>query len=364
MRLISVLFALAALAACDRANTPEPKPAPPSIEVKEVAAADAYGEPGETVNDVAFWSHPSINFQGLLIAATDRGVSAFSIETGAQAGEIASGATDAVEVFYRGTAAAAAGYVLAARGGQYDLYAIDNATAAISKLTPVAAIPAANEFCVGRSGDVVTLYEVGDGSLTKRTLSIDAGGSTFSDAAPAAPVAGVASCHVDERTGDVITLDRDGAIKRIDPATGESFGLAFVSDKAPDSSTLFLTTQEGAEKNRGGVIAALNGPDGVITLIDETDGHALGAVRIKATFELEAVASATSIAAGFGNYGGVYRDGALAVVTRGDGAPIRLAPWNGVLSALGLPLGVTVDPRTPQPAVEVDSVLSIDFEEP
>ncbi len=129
-----------------------------------------------------------------------------------------------------------------------------------------------------------------------------------------------------------------------------------------------LSTGVADEAANGGAIAVLEGASGVIRLFDLADGHALGAVRIKSTFDLKAIASAKAIAFGYGNYGGVYRDGILAVVANGEAGaeqpPIRLVPWTGVLAALQLPLGENVDPRDPSPAEADESVIDIEFIEP
>lgn len=357
MRLISAALTLLALAACERAKKEEP--AAPAVEVREVAAADGYGAPGDAVNAVAFWSHPSVNFESLVIAATDAGLKAFSIESGE---EIASAAAPAskVSVFYLGSGAAAQGYVIASGAGAYALYAIANDAPSLAPLAVTGPAPGADAFCV--SGGV--LYEAGGDRLNARDIAILSGGAVIGGSRKIADAPGVNACHVDDRSGDILTLSKDGAIRRVDPKTGEGFGLAFVAGGAPSASALFLMTTPEPANAPGGALAILDGESGVISLFDLVDGRALSAVRIKSTFDLNAVAAAKTIAAGYGNYGGVYRDGALAVVTAGDGAPIRLAPWNGVLDALKLPLGENVDPRAPQPAAERERVIDIELEQP
>lgn len=356
MRLTSAALILLALAACERAKKDEP--AAPAVEVREVAAADGYGAPEDAVNAVAFWSHPSVNFESLLIAATDAGLKAFSIESGEEIGSAAAPASK-VSVFYLGSGPGAQGYAIASGGGAYSIYAIANDAPSLAPLAVTGPAPGAEAFCV--SGGV--LYEAGGDSLDARDITILSSGAVIGGARKIADAPGVTACHVDDRSGDIITLGTDGAIKRVDPKTGESFGLAFVSGAATASALFLMTAPEPAYPS-GGALAVLDGESGVISLFDLVDGHALGAVRIKSTFDLDAVAAAKTIAAGYGNYGGVYRDGALAVITAGDGAPIRLAPWNGVLDALKLPLGENVDPRAPQPAAEPERVIDIELEQP
>lgn len=347
-----------ALAACDRGAKTEPA-APAPVDVREVAAADGYGSASEKVRAAAFWSHPSVNFQSLIIAASDQGLNAYNIETGELAAFVKAPAED-IKITYIGAGPSAVAYAITRNGKAYEVYSIANDATALSPLASTGGEAGADAYCV--SGGV--LYEAGANKLVARDISILTGGVVIGDAREIASLPGAAACHVDDRTGDVITISNDGAIKRIDPKTGESFGLAFVTGPGPGPSALFLMMTPEPENANGGAIAVLDEESGVISLFDLIDGHALGAVRIKATFDLDAVASATTIAAGYGNYGSVYRDGVLAVVTAGGGAPIRLAPWNGVLAAFNLTLGENVDPRSPQVEDLNERVIDIEFKQP
>ncbi len=173
MRLTALLFALLALAACDGAKKAGPSAAAaPDVEVREVAAADAYGDAGEVVSAVAFWSHPSVNFQGLVIASTADGLKSFDIESGtlvSAAGD--TGETGAVGVFYAG-AKPARGYAIAAAGNGYVVRAIDNETRAFSPVSVEMGAPATEGFCAGKRGDGVALYEIGDAGLSLRQIDV------------------------------------------------------------------------------------------------------------------------------------------------------------------------------------------------
>jgi outer membrane protein assembly factor BamB len=353
MRPLFLLFA-AALAACERPPKP-PEPAP--VEVTEVAAADGFGAEGAAVAAVAFWSHPTLSFQSLVIAAGDDGLQALNIETGDAVWSGGPAGAKQVEVFYEG----GAGYLLASDGVAYRAAAIDNATRALSPLA-VANAAAGAGFCVGPRGGRTALYEIGAaGDVAWRAIAVAGSNLTLGAPQKVAGAGRVRFCHVDARDGGLITIAADGAIRRIDAATGEAFGLA-IADGAIDSTAVVLKTRE--DGGGGGQIAVLDGAAGIIRVFDLADGRPIGAVKVKSTFDLDAVASAKAIAAGYGNYGAVYRDGALAVLAEGGGAPIRLVPWNGVLSALAQPLGETVDPRAPNPIVEEEDILSIEFKEP
>lgn len=361
MRLTAAALVFLLLAACERPAKEEPaEPPARAVEVREVAAADAYGEPDESVNAVAFWSHPSVNFESLLLAATDTGLEAFNIETGERVASAGAAPASALAVFYSGDGQTAEAYAVALSGGIYEFYAIANDAPAFTPLPATNTRAGATAFCAGGGA----LYEAGRGRLAARDIGLSANGVSLSAARDIAPVDKIAACAVDDRAGDIIAISSDGVIRRIDPETGEVFGLAIAEGVKADASGVFLMQTAEPENAPGGAVVLLDGEAGTARLYDLIDGRALGAVRVKSTFDLDAVASARSIAVGYGNYGGVYRDGALAIVTTGDGAPIRLVPWNGVLAAIQLPLGENVDPRDPHPAAEDEGVLSIEFIEP
>jgi streptogramin lyase len=361
MRNTAALAALALLAACDGKPDeliPAPEVAAPSV--VEVAAADSYGEPGATVADVAFWSHPSIAFESLLLAATAGQVTAYRIETGEAAFEVPGGADD-IEIFYAGDGAGAQGYLLSAGGGAYRLYAISQDGEGASPMTIAGAFAAPSVFCVGGGAEPV-LYEAAGDNLAARSIAIVANGAELGPSRPLADIPGAIGCAVDPLTDEIITVSGDGAIRRVDVKTGAVFGLALPLDVAPAAAGLAAGRSETGEAQ--GQVALVDAGSGVIRLFDAKDGHALGAVRVKATFDLAAVETASRIAVGSANYGGVYRDGALAVVAGGDGAPIRLVPWNGVMGALSLPVAVAIDPRSPGGPPAEDGVISIEVIEP
>ncbi len=358
----AALAPLFVLIACEKKPdiVPASEPPPAAAQAAEVAAADSYGSPGTSVTDVDFWSHASIAFQGLLLAATPAGIDAFRIETGELAFAIPGGAS-ALEIFYAGAGAAAGGYLLAAGDGSYRLYAINPDGAGYAPVATPNAPPGKAVFCTG-GGLSPQLFEIAGGAVTARSLMIVPNGAEFGPARPVATVPGAIGCSVDPLTDQIVAVGADGAIRRIDADTGAVFGLALPENLNPAGAALAAGRNDAGETS--GQVALLDAASGVVSLFDAKDGHALGSVRVKATFDLDAVASAKGIAIGSANYGGVYRDGALAVVASGDAAPIRLVPWNGVLGALSLPLSGAIDPRAPAGNPAEERVISIDLIEP
>jgi len=361
MRFALISLAFLSIAACGRKTAGETsQPSQPALEVREVAAADGYGAPGANVNAVAFWSHPTINFQSEVLSGTDTGIAAYAIETGDEVASLGDGAVSGLAVLYFGAGPAAQGYAIAKKAAGYAAYAIDNISGGLTPIAVKGGDTSANAFCAGNDGASRVLYEIAASGVARRTIDES---MTIGEATALSAIPGAVACEVDNRNGDVFVISGDGSIKRVDPASGESSGVAFASGDI-NASALMLMAPATAENTAGGALLVLDAPNGVISAYDIIDGHAIGAFRIKSTFDLDAVASAKTIGAGFGNYGGVYRDGAVAIVTAGDGAPIRLAPWNGVLDALQIAPGENVDPRSPQGAEDDEGILSIELIQP
>lgn len=361
MRWITVLVAALALVACGRkAETPSQTPVANAPDVREVAAADSFGVAGERVTDVAFWSHPAIAFESLLFAAAGGKLSAYSIETGETRFEIP-GAAERVDIFYAGEGPGALGHLLATGDGIDRLYTIDQDGRGFKQVSIGIGGPLSGERCVA-GGANPALYELTDGALTIRSIKIAGDNAQLSSMQRVAEIANGVACSVDPLTGEVFVTSADGAIRRVDPASGTVFGLAMPRDLNPASAALATGQNERGEPV--GQVAALKAGGATVSLFDAKDGHAIGDFRIKATFDLEAVETAIRIEIGAANYGGVYRGGALAIVTEGGGAPVRLVPWNGVMGALSLPVAAVIDPRNPGGDPVEEDVISIDLIEP
>lgn len=359
MRAAAAFLVVAFAAACERKpDGPIPDPDVAAPAVAEVAAADSYGAPGDAVADVAFWSHPSVAFESLLVAATAESITAYSVETGEPAFTIPGGA-DTIEIFYSG--AGGQGRLLAAGGGAYRLYAIFQDGKGFNPVAMANEAAPAGVVCAG-GGAAPAVYEASGGKLIARTLSILVDSADLGEPRVLADIPDAIGCDVDPLTDEIVTVSRDGAIRRVDAKTGAVFGVAMPQGARPAGSGVAAGRSETGEAQ--GQVALLDARSGVVSLYDARDGHALGSVRVKASFDLEAVAAASRIAVGSANYGGVYRDGALALVTSGNGAPVRLIPWNGVMGALSLPVAAAIDPRAPAGAPAEEGVISIEVIEP
>ncbi len=397
---VALAGACLALAACDRAAKAPSEPSDTGSadaassradgiapDVQRVAASDTIGAGLSEIAGIAFWTHPTLSFEGLVIAATGDGLVGLVIENGAEAARVAGFAATGVAVSYVGEGQSAQGYAVAAVDGDpaFKFYAIDNVTREfLLKPTMFIAEKTDGGFCFGRTadGDELALHQTTSAGLTSHALSFSSGGIAASDVVRRPFERGLVDCVVDDASGDVYALDAEGGIVRFgDGKQGErpssdrgsarraykrgSIGLV-LSDVTADAGDVDeVSAVPAGPIDRRIAIARLNSGNGVVDVLDGETGSSLGAVRLGETFDDKGVAKSATLGVGYGNFGGVYRDGVLAlVVVEEDGASaIRLAPWGGVSAALGQAPGTPVDPRTPRPAAAVPE-LRFDLPQP
>ena len=335
-----------------------------AVEAKNVAAADGYGPEGGGVNAVAFWTHPTLPFAGMLIAATNNGLESFNIENGDPVGNAPVKDASAIAVFYEGEGPTAQGYAVALTKGGYEIFAIDNISRALNPINaPMTGRPA-NSFCLARRNGSEAIIELSAEKISARPIEIIGDTATIGEARKIADLNAPRACFSDPRNSALFIISNDGAIRRFDDGSDKPFGVALPSGlKVGAVAAAFNMGAENAE-TAAGQIAILNDADGVIRLFDETSGELLGAVKVSATFDLDAVTSANAIAIGSANFGGVYRDGLLAIVTKGEGAQIRLVPWNAVMDALGEQLGGVFNPREPHGPQPDAPLIDIKIKQP
>ncbi|MEM9168787.1 MAG: hypothetical protein AAGC56_03960 [Pseudomonadota bacterium] len=395
MRLtIAAALAAAAVAGCD-ALTPDDAAdgaatdAPPASEAGEAADGQPGAQPGApavvdaaivqaqiggfegAISGAAFWSHPGVPFNGLVVAVDAGGIKAFNVEDGAPVSAVDEPGLDGVAVGYLGVGAPAAGYAVSRRPatGDFAVFAIDNATRALTaRASSIGAGGPVDAFCLGRDGAPdagLALHAFGDGTLTTYGLAEGSDGlaatATFTRPAPA----GVVSCAVDDADGGIFALDGTGAVVRFD-ASGEA-AEPFATTPAARPSGLAVALNglvPGGDTGQCcGQVLVLDGADGVLHVYDRETGAAVGAARIDPSFDVAAVEAASGLGVGYGNYGGALRDGAVAhVTTDDDGAPaLKLTPYAGVLNAIDLAYGAPAKPRGTPADDDAEEGFAIDL---
>jgi hypothetical protein len=365
--LTPLLAGLLALTACGReADAPTPEPIAPV----GVAASDETSL-AAPANGLAFWMHPNVAFNSLLIAASADGLAAFNIEDGAAVSSVPGVNVSDVAVSYLGFGPTATGVVAAFQPdeGGFAFYRIDNGA---RNFAPLAGAPeirgAVRGFCFGRGNGVETpsLYVVQRGKILVFNFEAQDNGFAPADAITLDAPDDLATCAIDS-DGVLLTVNTDGAIFRLAgedsfkapfavAPIGEVGGLAVIAATMPEGDT-----PEDEQPAAYGQIALLDKSTGVVHLFDRTDGHALGAVTIAATDEIDGVAAAAAMGATGANLGGLYRNGQIALSVEGAAA-VRFIPLNGVANALTFPVGAPVYPRGVVAPVEDDGLLiNIEF---
>jgi len=373
MRTTALLLAgMLALAACGRkADAPAPEPIAPI----GVAASDETSL-AAPAGGLAFWMHPNIAFNSLLIAASADGLAAYNIEDGAAVSSVPGVNVSGVAVSYLGFGPTATGVVAAFQpdAGGFAFYRIDNGARNFAPLAGEALASkldiggAVRGFCFGRGDGVETpsLYVVQRGKILVFNFEAQDNGFAPADAITLDAPDDLAACAIDS-DGVLLTVNTDGAIFRLAgedsfktpfaaAPIGEVGGLAVIAADAPEGGG-----PEGEEPAAYGQIALMDKTTGAVHLFDRTDSRALGAVAIQATDEIEGVAAAGAMGATGANLGGLYRNGLIALSVDGAAA-VRFIPLNGVANALAFPVGAPVNPRGVAAPVEDDGLLiNIEF---
>lgn len=368
-RLIFLIAACAMLAACGRKEETAPPAASEPAPSGEVVAADEYGPLGAPVADIAFWTHPSLSFRGLVLVATSNGVAAFNIEDGAEVARIDGIEAGGIDVVYAGSGAAARGLAIVHdRGaGAFRVFEINNETRSLAPLAASGAAGSrASAFCAGpqREGAPL-LIELNGKNVTSYSLDIRQDDVGFDPSGARRAPEEIVACAVDPLDGTVFLAGISGAVFRMS-ADGAIAKPPFAKLQIEDPKAIGLALggliEGGPTEECCGEIAVLDAADAGIHVLDHDDGSAIGTVRITSSFDVEGVSTATAMGVGYGNFGGIYRDGVVALATDGEKPAVRLVPLNGVMDALSAPMGPTAEPRALSPKPEEEDGLIIDVD--
>ncbi len=338
---------------------------PAQADAVNVRASDSLPDQAAAPAGIAFWVHPNVAFNSLMIVAGAEGVASYNIEDGEEAARIDGVNAQGAAVSYLGFGPDAAG-VLAffdRAAGAFKLYGIDNVSRAFLPIEGGPAIRGAvRGFCFGRAQDVAgpALFVVQKARLSIFNFEAGEDGVGVANLSVIDAPDDIASCAVDI-DGVVLVASDSGEIFRLDDGAGFDAPFAAAAmTAAADLSVLAYTAPEGSATAITGQLALLDQASGVVHLFDREDGHTLGAVAIAASDEIESVSAATAMGVTGANLGGLYRNGAIALGVGGDTPSIRLIPLNGAANALTLTLGDPVNPRGMVPQAEEDDAFIID----
>ncbi|MEM1193588.1 MAG: hypothetical protein AAGH42_09385 [Pseudomonadota bacterium] len=413
----------------DNKTTPAPQdpttaqaPTPGATLVKSVATTDEPIVLPSPATGLAFWEHPTLPFEGMVIAATQNGLYAHQPE-GTEAQTViadfrAHGAALAYLPggFFADTSPPD-GPVSAARGlfvsydldqSAYRFFGIDNISGTLAEdflSLPVQTQRARPiDFCLTASGDAQEGVQFSLVALERGAVSVyrfgrpkNAGAQTsgWSISSQTYPTTLEAlSCATDPGTDRLLILDVDGTIHTLNPASGTTEAL--FNTGVQQSAGLGIhqrTVGEDDNSRPEKLVFVVDGTSGQVDLFTLVDGTRVGAVRLTAFDVNEGVIETSALAVSSGNFGGLYRAGVVALAAKSDlfkaddgtqptaqgSEPqasyetdlrsragvnaIRLTPFVAVSNALGLASATVINERPRPQTADSDAIpgIEIDF---
>lgn len=299
---------------------------------------------------IAFWEHPSLPYNSLMIVSNENGVVSYNMDDGVEVGRVDGFNARGAAVSYLGFGARAAGFLafFDEADSLFRFYGIDNASRAFLPLNNGPSIRGAvRDFCMGRARSALTptLFVVQNARIRLFNLTGDAEGVTVDGEAAIDTPDNLVSCAVDS-DGAVLLAADDGAIYRL---MGENaFAAPFARTEAETPGDLAivaaLSGEEGESVSRR--ILLLDEADGAVHVADAENGTALGVVNFVGTDRMQSAEAATVMGASSSNLGSLYRDGILAFGAAGAEGPIvRITPASSLYNALSLSAGGGVSAR-------------------
>lgn len=331
--------------ATDEQSTPAPTQT-------AVATTDEPIRLPSSATGLAFWSHPTLPFESLIIAATGTGLYSHTLEGQSPATIIDGFTAYGLSIAYRASADDS-GYM----EGILATYDQDNQAFRFFRIqndnqefvedivslpwrtgTNSETNPAPTAFCLINTGDnglsLVIYTEQGRATYTlptnTPTLSRDQLQTSAMDTT-------ITQCVGDHETGEIFSLDQSGALYKNNldqsPKILRPAGTASIDGKARDIALGHFLVNE--ERTRS--VYMLNAENGVVTIVNAANGETQGAINLGEFSDLSGVAGATRLAVGSDNFGGIYRAGAVALASLdAEKAAVRLTSLLAVARALGI----------------------------
>lgn len=360
------LAALAAItvfsiAACERAEETAP---PELVQRLTVPVSDDLPGLAAPATGIAFWDHPALSFNSMMITAGSEGVIAYNMEDGVEAARIEGIAANGAAVSYLGLGAQAAGILalLDTDDNVFRFYGIDNVSRQFLAIEGGPNIEGdIHGFCFGRAQGATapSLYVLQSTEiLIYNYEAFESGVSVSGQGALGAPN-NLRTCAVDI-DGILLVADDSGKIYRVDNPDSFADHFAQASIAEIGSLSVIAATSDTSESTTSisGQIILLDKADGAAHVFDRDTGAALGIIAVAATDQLPGVTAATSMGATSANLGALYRNGAIAYGVEGEeSAAIRIIPYNAVMNALSLPEGTGLPARGEAPKAEDSNLL-------
>ncbi|WP_306249571.1 hypothetical protein [Parvularcula sp. IMCC14364] len=348
---ISVI-SVALVAACSGENKGTPRPETPpseaplttpvgSSQLLTIPATDELGRFETPVSGLALWQHPEVPFQSLVLAANGAaGLIAINFDQEGVA-TLPGQFSDGLSLTY-----------LAANGTPVEVVAAFDSSINALRFVRMATDPVAFEnwrlsgdvqeiasmrpLCFGRSAEDEALALFGlmpDGNLSRSIIAADDGSLTVE-----APVSfqrtDIKTCVSNDYTGDTYFLTDNGTVEVADAFSSDMGFADFVDLPAGEAIELATALQaEGA----GYLLAMVSSGPYVIHAYDLSSGEIAGEFTLGEFSDITAVETISAFAADASNFGGLYREGAIAIVEGDSNFALKLASWSAVRNILNLP---------------------------
>ena len=318
--------------------------------------------------DVGFWSHPTLPYNGLLIAAGDAGLASFNIEFGEPIQRLSTRSIVSLDTVYLGVGPEAIAILIASTpNGHVEAYSFDNLSRQAGTVATASfQLSPATGLCAHAVDNSAQGFLIANGSARPIALMGNVqGGFNLSIEDGASYGENLIDCAINHFDGETMFLDANGDLLRID---GDGSLSVFAATDASKPHSIDLVLSKTEQNETVATYAVLDASTGTLTLVDNA-GSKFATVSLASSFDYSAAASASGFGIGYGNYGGIYRNGMIAIAGQPtvDGQPsgaISLGPWNGLAEALNRPLNGSVDPRSPTYVEEEESLIEIPVREP
>ncbi|WP_425408950.1 hypothetical protein [Hyphococcus sp.] len=362
IRSTCAVWALIAITACERETAAPEEPETQPAERVEALFSDELPGLTSPASGVAFWEHPTLSFNSLLIVANEDGVVSYTMENGTETGRIDGFSPQGAAVGYLGFGAQAAGFLtfFDAADSLFRFYGVDNATRNFLPLNDGPAIRGAvRGFCLGRAitSEAPALFVVQNARVQIFNLAADLQGVRIDGESAIETPDNIVSCAVDHEGVLLLGAD-DGKIYRV--AGEDAFATPFAEAAAGAAGEISIISTASSESaaSPGGLLLLLDTADGALHVFSSEDGGARGVVDLSGTSDMPDAEPATAMGAVSANLGGVYRDGAIAFSVDGDEGPVvRIAPVNSIFNALSLPVTGPLTPRGDNVVEEQDGLM-------
>ncbi len=355
-RILSILLLTTGmLAACADTTTEPAAPelAPLPVKIETIPATDELGSFQTPVSGISLWNHPAVPFESTVIAANgEAGLIMINFEREAVA-TLQGSFNYGVTLSYISTADGKK-TIIAARDDAEDRIRLITTTLAPLEMTDwwVSGDTSFLErntaaACIVKSESeqhVIVMTLTKTNQLSHASVSENGTGALVISDVENTPIADIVGCVSDDRDGTAFLLSEDGQIFAADMFSEQATTNLKPLVKLPAGDVVELAVNLQGDGN-GQLLAMVSSGSYVIYVYDLKTAESLGAFTLGEFSGINSVDTISAFTVDGSNFGGLYRDGAIAIVEGEESYALKLAPWTAVTNILELPEAETLDRR-------------------